>query len=104
MNEIRKKAFTNSFLTSLYIVGVGLFFYYGSLIKIGKNNVFLAPIALLFLFVFSASITGFLMLGKPLQMYLDDKKKDAVSLLSYTLLFFSGFTFLAIILLILFTK
>lgn len=100
MKDIRIKAFINSFLTSLYIIAIGLFFYYGSTIKLGKSHVFLAPIALLFLFVFSASLTGYLIVGKPLQMYIDGKKKEALSLLSYTLIFFFVFTLIALILLI----
>jgi hypothetical protein len=104
MNKIMKKAFVNSLLTSLYIIAVGLFFYYGSMVKIGKANAFLAPIALLFLFVFSAALTGFLLLGTPLQMYIDGKKKEALSLITYTLGFFFAFTLTALLLLIFLTR
>jgi hypothetical protein len=100
---MKKKAFINSFLTSLYIVAIGLFFYYGSLIKIGRVNTFLAPITMLFLFVFSAAITSFLLVGKPMQMYIDGKKKEALSLITYTLGFFFIFTLIALLLLIFFT-
>lgn len=103
MNEIRKKAFVNSLLTSCYIVAVGLFLYYGSLIKLGRSNSFLAPITLLFLFVFSAALTGFLLLGKPAQMYVDGKKKEALSLIYNTLGFFFTFTLIALLLLIFLT-
>lgn len=101
MKEIRKTAFINSFLTTLYIVAVGIFFYLGATFKIGQNNNFIAPIAFLLLFVFSASITGYLMVGKSAQMYVDGKKKEALSLISYTLGFFFLFTLIGIILLIL---
>ena len=104
MNNIMKKAFLNSLLTSLYIVAVGLFLYYGSLIKLGRANTFLAPITLLFLFVFSAAFTGFLLLGKPAQMYIDGKKKEALSLITYTLGFFFGFTLIALLFLLLLTR
>jgi hypothetical protein len=100
MKEIQKKAFVNSLLTSLYIVAVGLFLYYGTLIKLGRVNSFLAPITLLFLFVFSAALTSFLLLGKPAQMYIDGKKKEALSLITYTLGFFFAFTLIALLLLI----
>ncbi len=99
MNEIQKQAFINSFLTSLYIIGIGFFLYFGAIFKIGQN-ILLAPIAFLFLFVFSASITSYLMLGRPVQLYIDGKKKDAVSLLINTLTFFCIFTLIAILLLI----
>lgn len=44
----------------------------------------LGPIAMLLLFVFSALLTGFLVLGKPLMFYLDGQKKEAVKMLFYT--------------------
>lgn len=103
MNKIRKTALINASLTTLYVAAVGLFMYYGSMVKIGKANAFLAPIALLLLFVFSASITGYLIFGKPAQMYIDGKKNDALKLLFNTLLFFAAFTFLFLFLLLSFT-
>ena len=103
MNKIMRKAFVNSLLTSLYIVAVGLFLYYGTLMKFGRNS-FIAPISLLFLFVFSAALTSFLILGKPAQMYIDGKKKEALSLISYTLGFFFAFTLTALLLLIFLTR
>jgi hypothetical protein len=104
MDKIKKTALINSSATALYIVLVGTFMYYGTMIKIGRDNAFLAPIAMLFLFVFSASLTGFLMIGKPVQMYVDGNKKEALSLLTYTLAFFSIITLISIILLIVFTR
>ena len=104
MNQIQKTALINSVLTALYTILVGSFIYFGSEIKLGRVNTFLAPIALLLLFVCSAAITGFLMFGKPAQMYIDGKKKEALSLISYTLMFFSVVTFVAIVLLIFFTR
>jgi len=103
MKEIRKQAFVNSLLTSLYIVGVGLFLYYGTLMKFGRNN-FTAPIAMLFLFVFSAALTSYLLLGMPARMYIDGKKKEALSLVTHTLGFFFGFTLIALLLLIFLTR
>ena len=81
MDEIKKTAIINALATALYIVAVGVFMYYGSLVKIGRANVILVPITLLLLFVFSAALTGFLIFGKPAQMYVDRKKKEALSLL-----------------------
>jgi hypothetical protein len=103
MKDIRVKAFINSLLTSLYIVAVGLFLYYGTLMKFGRNS-FIAPISLLFLFVFSAALTSYLLLGKPAQMYVDGKKKEALSLVTYTLGFFFAFTLVALLFLILLTR
>ena len=100
MNEIKKQALINSLLTLLYIIAVGVFFYFGAMVKIGKSNAFLAPITFLSLFVFSAALTGYLMIGKPAQMYIDGKKKEALMLIKYTLLFFFIYTLIALSLLI----
>jgi hypothetical protein len=104
MKEIKKTALINSLLTTAYIIAVGSFMYYGSMVKIGRGNTFLIPIALLLLFVFSAALTGFLIFGKPAQMYVDGKKKEALSLLFNTLGIFSIITFSALVLLVLFTR
>ena len=71
--------------------------------KFGRNS-FIAPISLLFLFVFSAALTSYLLMGMPARMYIDGKKKEALSLITYTLGFFFGFTLIAILVLILLTR
>lgn len=68
--------------------------YYGGQIKLGRANTFLIPVTLLLLFVFSAALTGFLIFGKPAQMYVDGKGKEALSLLFNTLGIFFIITFL----------
>lgn len=92
MNNIRQQALVNVLLTTGYIILVASFMYYGAEAKIGKVNSFLGPAAFLMLFVFSAALTGFLIFGKPAQMYVDGKKKEALSLLINTLGFFSVIT------------
>ncbi len=104
MNKIRKTALLNSLLTTVYIIAVGSFMYYGSAIKLGRENTFLMPIALLLLFVFSAALTGFLIFGKPALMYIDGKKKEALSLLFNTLSIFFVITFFFLILIIFLTR
>jgi len=57
------------------------------------------PVAALMLFVFSALVTGGLVLGKPLMLYLDGHKKEGVKLL-----FFTGiglFVFMALVFVVL---
>ncbi len=101
MDKIQKTALTDSVATAAYIVLVGSFMYWGSIVKLGRVNTFLVPIAILLLFVCSAAITGYLIFGKPAQLYVDGKKKEALSLLTYTLLYFSAITILAIFALLL---
>jgi hypothetical protein len=104
VTEIRKTALFNSLATTGYIVLIGLFMYFGERTQIGRTNAFLAPIAFLLLFVFSAALTGFLVFGRPAIMYIDGKKKEALELLFTTLAFFFVITASAILLLFLFTR
>lgn len=55
------------------------------------------PVAALMLFVFSALVTSGLVLGKPIMLYLDGHKKEAVKLLFFTGLGLFIFMFLAFI-------
>lgn len=92
MNKsILKLAGLHALGTALYVVLVALFLNGLSIIFRGKpDNEILAPIAMLLLFVLSASITGSLVLGRPILWYLDGKKKDAITLFVATI----GFLFL----------
>lgn len=47
----------------------------------------LRTLAFLLVFVISAAVMGLLIFGKPILLYLDNFKKEAVSLLFYTLSF-----------------
>ncbi len=100
MNKIFRMALLNTFGTALYIFLVGIFIYYASIVKIGKASRFLAPIAMLLLFVSSAAITSYLVFGKPAILYLDGKKKDALTLIIYTLSALSVITILVLVVLI----
>lgn len=104
MEKIRKTAVVNALATALYVIAVACFMYFASNMKLGRNNTVLVPITLLLLFVFSAALTGFLLFGKPILMYLDGKKKEAMSLLSYTLMTFSLVTFIFLALLLVLTR
>lgn len=85
--QILKYSLINAALTSLYIAFIGSLFHFGPLIlnSQGKPDTVFAPIAMLLLYVVSASITGSLVLGRPLLWYLDGSKKEAVTLFMYTL-------------------
>lgn len=49
-----------------------------------KDQEIITPIVVLLLLVFSALVTGGLVLAKPLMLYIDGKKKEGVKLLFYT--------------------
>lgn len=101
MNPLIKSAFVNSSLTALYILGISLLLFYSGSNELGKNFTFLIPLTMLSLFVFSAAITSFLIFGRPAMLYVDGKKKEALTLLMYTIGFFGAYTLLIITLLFL---
>lgn len=51
----------------------------------GLMRNYLGPIIFLLLFVISAAITGALTLGRPVLLYLDNKKAEAIKLFFYTI-------------------
>lgn len=53
----------------------------------------LIPVFMLILFIISAAITGFLVLGRPILMYLDNQKKEAVVLFGSTIAWLLVFLF-----------
>jgi len=68
-----------------YILLVVLFFNYAERYFGSKPDPkFLAPLALLLLFCLSALVSGILILGQPIWLYLEGKKKEALKLLGFT--------------------
>ncbi len=67
-----------------YISLVALFFFNVEKIFVEKEDSFFAPVFFLLLFVISACITGALVLGRPVWLYLNGFKKGSVMLLAYT--------------------
>jgi len=63
----------------VYVVIVTLIMSNGEKL-FGKMTTLGGPIAFLMLFVFSALITGSLVLGRPIYLYLNGKKEEAVRL------------------------
>ncbi len=84
--EILRYALLNAFGTAVYVIVVVSLIYlagHGALEE--EKSTVLIPMAMLMLFVFSAAFTGALVFGRPVVWYLDGKKKEALSLLVYTL-------------------
>lgn len=76
-------SFICAVFTTFYIVVVALIIQNGEKI-FGKMNNFFGPVAFLLLFVLSAAITGALVVGRPVLLYLEGKKTEAVKLFLYT--------------------
>jgi hypothetical protein len=74
----------------LHAVGVGLYVALVSAAMRNGEQIFgtlsgmAGPLAFLLLFVVSAAITGALVLGKPLLLYLDGEKKQSLELFGFT--------------------
>lgn len=92
---------TNSLATALYIVLIVSGISNMKYLEVEEPN-FIIPIFMLMLFVFSAALTGTLVFGKPVLLYLEGKKKEAISLLIYTLGTFFILMLLALAILIVF--
>jgi membrane-bound acyltransferase YfiQ involved in biofilm formation len=75
-NHTLKLAGINALGTAMYIALVSCMLFYAPQIfnKNSEDTVFI-PIAMLLLFVVSASITSLLVLGRPMIWYLEGKKK-----------------------------
>ena len=58
----------------------------------GKMNSTVSAVGFLLLFTLSAGVVGSLIIGKPIMLYIDNKKKEAVNLLIWTLAFLAIIT------------
>lgn len=79
-----KIAFLHSVGIILYIACVSFFMFFGEEF-FGKEDTYLMPVVFLTLFTLSAAVVGSLMFGKPVMLYLDGKKRDAVQLAGATI-------------------
>lgn len=85
--DIIKSAFVSSIIIAVYVVFVVM------IITLVDQRIFqdstrvLIPIFMLMFLVFSVAFMGFMIFGKPAMLYVDGKKKEALSLLGYTLEF-----------------
>ncbi|MCF7860094.1 hypothetical protein K9M09_00520 [Patescibacteria group bacterium] len=81
---------------SVYVIFIAWLVSNGDRLFAGNSDMFGAATFLL-LFVISATITGYLILGKPLLLYLDNSKKEALKLFYLTI---SCLLFIAVLALI----
>ncbi|MBI5072162.1 hypothetical protein HZB93_04770 [Candidatus Falkowbacteria bacterium] len=67
----------------IYVVAVVLVMTNGERIFGQMKNIW-GPVAFLLLFVFSALVTGLLVLGRPVYLWLNNAKKEAIKMLLFT--------------------
>lgn len=89
-------AFLHSLGIVAYIAIVSLFMRYGEEL-FGKEDTYLTPIVFLSLFTLSAAVVGSLMFGKPVMLYFDGKKREAVRLAGTTIGFLAVETLILLI-------
>jgi hypothetical protein len=82
--DLAKKALVNSLGVAAYVFLVAVFMQNANRL-FGKADSMFSGMAAMLLLVFSAALTGSLVFGKTVLMYLDNAKKEAVWLLGYTL-------------------
>jgi len=73
----------NAFGVLVYTSVVSLVLFNGEKL-FGQDESFFIPLTMLMLFVFSATIVGLLVLGRPIYLYFEGFKKEGVALLLYT--------------------
>jgi hypothetical protein len=93
---MKKIGFFNALGTVVYISIVATIMQNGSKFFGEKDN-FVTPIIVLLLFTLSAITVGGLVLGKPLMLYLEDKRKEAVAMFLQTAGWLAGFTVIAMV-------
>ena len=101
-NKIVKNGVLNALGTAVYIILVSTFlFYIPKIFDSEKPDTLFAPVAMISLLVFSVALVGSLLFGRPILWYWDGQKKEAVSLIIWTLIAF--FLITLIVLAILFS-
>ncbi len=84
MKKLVQRSLINALGTIAYVSVVATIMQNGEKI-FGNMNQTIGPIAFLTLFILSAAVSGGLVLGKPVLMYLNNEKSEAIKLFIYTL-------------------
>lgn len=84
MNNLIQRSLLNALGTIAYVSILVTAVLNGERV-FGTVNTSIAPVMFLTTFVLSAAITGGLVLGKPVMLFLENKKSEAIKLFIYTL-------------------
>lgn len=90
MKKIIQNAFIDAGAATLYIILIAILFTMESGFM---GNGILSGAMMILILTISVAMMGILIFGKPVFWYLDGEKKDALSLLGYTI----GFLFIAFV-------
>ena len=83
-NKLVLRALLNSLGVLIYTSALAAFFFNANRL-FGKEDNFLMPAVMMMLLVISAALTGALVLGKPILLYLNNQKSEALKLFGWTL-------------------
>jgi membrane protease YdiL (CAAX protease family) len=86
-----KKPFWRATAAAVYIILIVLVVQVVTSALLSESETILIPMTMLSLFVLSAAVMGFLFLSEPLQLFLENKKKEAIRDFGKVLGFFAGF-------------
>jgi hypothetical protein len=79
-------AIVNSLGVFLYVSGVAWFLFNAERVFGKQTQNFWVPVAILLLLILSATVTGSLVLGRPIYLYLKGLKTESIKLLFYTII------------------
>lgn len=94
-----KNPFLNALCASAYIILVVAVMTWVTQPLKNKPDTFFAPVTMLSVLTLSVAVMAFLFFYQPLQLFITDKKKEAVNLFIKTVGIFAIFTVLVLILL-----
>lgn len=94
--QLAWKSFLNAFGVLIYTSGVSWVLFNGER-WFEQTPTFLIPLFMLLLLIVSASITGLLVLGKPIHLYMSGEKHSAFMLLFSTIAWLITFLIIVII-------
>lgn len=101
-SDIFLRSLINSVSTFAYTFLVAFFMYNGEKIFGASEKSFLIPLVLLLLLIISASVTGTLVLWKPIRLYTEGFKKEAFCLFFATLIWLLVFASIVVALILIF--
>lgn len=84
-DQIAKRGMLHALAALLYVAAVAALMTNAQALFGPDEPVFLAPVAMLMLFVLSAAVMASLVFGKPAMLYVDGKKKEAITMVAWTI-------------------
>ena len=91
-----KNPYLNAICAGLYIVFVVLLITYGPVLVRDKPDTILAPMAILSLLVCSVAFMAYAFFFRPVVMYMEGQKREAVEFFTRTLMTFAAMTALVV--------